>query len=149
VQTASERTYTIPDGTHVPVGGVLVVGRDVDQAGFEAYWGVAFGPDVVYLSGANDFPTINGDETYTLRDETMAVLDGPSPALVLGESLDRIDPEDDGATGWASGTADVGTPAPGDSVDPPGGFTGAYLSEVSDANGNGNFIYEFVELRVF
>jgi hypothetical protein len=149
VQTESDRTFEIPGGTFVPEGGTLVVGRDADQASFEAYWGVTFDGDVVYLSGDDQFPTINGDETYTLRDDGGAIVDGPSPALVLGESMARIDPEDDGATGWASATADVGTPEPGDSVDPPGGFVGAFVSEASDANGIGNFIYEFVELRVF
>lgn len=148
-QTDSARTFEIPAGTHVPTGGVLVIGRDVDQAGFEAYWGVTFGGDVVYLSGGNDFPTINGDETYTLRDDTMAVVDGPSPPLAIGETLERIDPESDGPSAWTNATADVGTASPGESVDPPEGYVGAYLSEMSDANGNGNFVYEFVEVRVF
>jgi hypothetical protein len=149
VQAASDRTFDIPDGTLLPVGGVLVIGRDVDQATFENYWGVTLGQDVVFISGADEFPNINGDETYALRDAADTMVDGPTPALTVGESLDRIDPEDGGATGWANASADVGTPTPGTSVEPPPGFTGVFLSEVSDANGIGSFVYEFVELRAF
>jgi hypothetical protein len=149
VQTDSARTFEIPDGTRVPIGGALIIARDADQASFEAYWGVTFGPDVVFVSASDDFPIINGDETYALRDAASTVVDGPTPAILEEESLDRVDPEDDTATGWMSASADVGTPTPGTSTEPPAGFTGVFLSEVSDAIGVGNFVYEFVELRAF
>lgn len=149
VQAEFDATFEIPDGTFVPEGGTLIVARDADRAAFETYWGVALGDDVVFFDSDDTLPRVNGDETYTLRDDSGVIVDGPSPPLVEGESVARIDPEDDGDTGWVSGTADVGTPDPGTSVEPPIGFTGAFLSEASDANGNGNFIYEFVELRVF
>lgn len=149
VQADFAGTFEIPDGTFVPEGGTLVVARDADQASFEAHWGVALGEDVVFFDSDDVLPNINGDETYTLRDDSGVIVDGPSPPLAVGESVARIDPEDDGDTGWVTATADVGTPDPGDSVDPPIGFTGAFLSEASDATGNGNFVYEFVELRVF
>ena len=149
VQTESDRTFVIPEGTVLQPGDVLIVGRDIGEAAFEDYWGVVFGPDVTYFDSGDTFPAINGDETYELRDDSDSSIDGPTPALVLGESLDRIDPEDAGPTGWQTQSAEVGTPTPGTSTDPAGGFTGVFLSEVSDANGNGNFVYEFVELRAF
>jgi hypothetical protein len=149
VQTESDRTFDVPEGTVLQPGGVLIVGRDTGQAAFEAYWGVDLGPDVVYLDGGDSFPTINGDETYELLDAASSSVDGPTPALVLGESLDRIDPEDGSDTGWAPASANVGTPTPGTSAEPPDDYTGVFLSEVSDANGIGSYVYEFVELRAF
>src|SRR5688572_6512725 len=69
VQTMSDRTLTLPAGTVVPAGGYLVIGRNATLAQFEAFWG-PLPADAVYLDamaqGGEEFPTINGDETYEL-----------------------------------------------------------------------------------
>lgn len=150
VQTASSRELVIPDGTIVPAGGFLVVGRNSSAASFQDFWGVSWGDEVVYIEGEDNFPTMNGLETYTLRDPNDAVVDGPTPALDLSTSSARIDAAMAGTdeTAWESSLTPNTTAVPGVS-DATGGVAGVpYISEYADTTGQGNFDFEFVEVHV-
>jgi hypothetical protein len=150
VQTASDRELVIPDGTLVPAGGFLVVGRNASSATFQAFWGVAWADEVVYVEGLDSFPSINGAETYTLRDPNNAVVDGPTPALELSSSSARVDAAMSGSeeAAWESSLAPNADAVPGAS-DASGGVSGVpYISEYADTTGAGNFAYEFVEIHV-
>ena len=143
VQTNSSRTFTLPEGTLVSAGGLLVVGRDASRAEFEQYWG-PLGDDVAYLDAADTFPAINGDETFTLRDHTDAVIDGPTPAIHSGDALRRADLSSRGT--WS--------PVGETDADPGAGFvdagaSGVFLTEVSDASGSSNYVFEYVELQAW
>ena len=142
-QANSARTFTLPENTLVPAGGFVVVGRNASRAQFEAYWGL-LGDDVVYLNAGDEFPAINGDETFTLRDDGGASVDGPTPAIQGGDTVQRNDLAAAGSwTIEAEGNADPGVGHP----DP--GAAGVFLTEASDATGSGNFAYEFVELQAW
>ena len=92
VQTASDRTFLIPDGTIVPGGGFLIIGRDADQATFEANFGITLAPNVVYFNGENQWPSMNNDETFTLFNEGLPV-DGPTavPVSSAARNMQRVD----------------------------------------------------------
>lgn len=151
-QTASARTFTFPAGTMVAPGDYVIVCRNADRAAFEAFWGVSLGDDVVFLNamvaGGAEWPSINGAETFELRDGAGSSIDGPSIALRAGMDLQRTEPGD--APGleasWTSTPAAAGGPTPGAGQEPSGDSSGLYVSECSDANGAGNYVYEFVEL---
>ena len=148
LQYDSSQSYTIPAGTMIEPNGYVVVGRDATQAAFEAFWGVTLGPNVVYLrSGGNTTPQINGAETYELRDDLSATVDGPSgQALSSGNSAQRIGANLDATLpgSWSMATAST-TATPG-SGGVGNGAGGLVISEYSDATGSGNYVYEFVEL---
>ena len=55
VQTNSAREFVLPDGTIVPRGGTLVIARDASPGAFQAFWGVNWGDDVVYVDGMTRF----------------------------------------------------------------------------------------------
>ena len=142
-QTSSAREFTFPAGTVVPAGTVIVIGRDAERAAFEQYWG-RLGDDAVYFNGSDVFPAINGDETFSVRDDADAVIDGPTPALEMGTSLHRDD-------GSAAGSW---TPATESEADPGVGVAepdspGVFVTEASDASGAGNYVFEYVELQVW
>jgi hypothetical protein len=150
VQTDSAREIVLPDATIVPVGGAIVIGRDALVGEFEDFWGISFSSDVVYIDGIDNFPTCNGDETYTLLTPLRTVVDGPTPALAVSTSLTRVDasmPADD-PSAWSSSAAPNldGTPGTDEAA---GGQTGVpYIAEIVDATGAGNFPYEYIEIRV-
>jgi hypothetical protein len=150
-QTNSARTYTIPAGTLLHEGGYLVVGRNATRTAFEAFWGRTFGSDVVYWSGGDAWPNMNGDETFTLRDATGAVVDGPTiPMAGGGGSVYSRKPGESAAlvSSWTSGSATTKTNAnPGSGQSPPLNPAGVYVSEFGDPPASGNFIYEFVEIH--
>ncbi len=144
-QANSASVYTIPAGTVIQPGGYLVLGRFADQASFEAFHNVVLGSNVIYLTNASEAPAvpmINGDETFTLKNSVGAVIDGPTPAFNTAQiSHQRNDPE---AAPW---TLDTDTPSPGSGVEAQDAvFSGLVISEASDGDGSGNYIYEFVEL---
>ena len=149
VQANSAQTYTLPAGTTVPAGGYVVIGRNADKAAFETFWGVTLGPDVVYLNAQNTngniAPTINGSETYTLKNASGTVIDGPTIAMAsgAGQSLRRNDPclAAGTAASWTVGASATATPGAGAGA---GCGTGLVINEFSDAS---NFIHEFVELH--
>ena len=149
VQANSTQTYTLPAGTTIPAGGYVVIGRNADKAAFETFWGVTLGPDVVYLNAQNTNgsipPTINGSETYTIRDASGTVLDGPTIAMAsgAGQSLRRIDPclAAGTAASWTVGASATATPGTGAGA---GCGIGLVVNEFSDAS---NYVHEFVELH--
>jgi hypothetical protein len=159
VQANSARTFTIPQGTKLRQGDWIVIGRAATKQAFETYWGVTLGADVVYLtndpgnstSSTDDWPSINGGETYELRDSAGATVDGPSAAMAAagGENWQRKAGQPAGtATSWTVSTVI----APGGPATPGSGPAdtakhGVYVSEFADASGPGAFVYEFVELH--
>lgn len=143
VQTGSDRTFVLPEGTVLPAGAVLVIGRDASRGAFEQYWG-ALAEDVVYVDSEDSFPAINGDETFAVRDPSDAVVDGPTPSLDNGQSLTRTDVAAAGS--WTSSGEGDADPGVGHAF---AGTSGVFLTEVSDASGSGSFVYEFIELQAW
>ncbi len=150
IQTDSAREFVIPDGTSVPPGTAIVIGRGASQATFENFWGTSWGDEVVYFEGADAFPTINGDETYSLLAPDLSVVDGATPALGVGTSMARtnagIDASNDAA--WETVLLPNSDSTPG-VTNAQGGVSGQpYISEYADTIGGGNFDFEFVEIHV-
>ncbi|HEY3445016.1 MAG TPA: thrombospondin type 3 repeat-containing protein [Myxococcales bacterium] len=151
VQATSTYDFTIPAGTAaIPGGSYLIVGRDVDQAAFQTYWGVTLGAGVVYLRGANVFPVINGGETYTLKDAAGTTIDGPTIAQA-GTASQSIQRTSFGAADQAGSWSVVAwtgasSSTPGTSALTRDPTKNVVVSEFSDATGTGNYVYEFVEL---
>ncbi|MDX9732711.1 MAG: endonuclease, partial [Thermoanaerobaculia bacterium] len=144
VQANSTQTYTLPAGTTVPPGGYVVIGRNVEKAAFETAWGVTLGPDVVYLNSGETIPMINGGETYTLKNASGVIVDGPTIALpATFQSVRRNDPcQPAGSAGsWTAGALSTATPGTGAGA---GCGTGLVINEFSDASA---FANEFVELH--
>jgi len=144
VQANSTQTYTLPAGTTVPAGGYVVIGRNVEKSAFETAWGVTLGPDVVYLNSGETIPMINGGETYTLKNASGVIVDGPTIALpATFQSVRRNDPcLPAGSTGsWTWGALATATPGTGAGA---GCGTGLVINEFSDASA---FANEFVELH--
>ena len=100
---------------------------------------------VVYVNAAGAVPQINGDEYFELKDDTSAVVDGPTYALSAsgGESYQRIGPDETAAGGWSVVGDSAATPG---TVTYTGGVMPIFISEISDATGTGAYVYEFVEL---
>ena len=149
-QANSAVTYTLPQGTTVPAGGYVVIARNGEKSAFETFWGVTLGPDVVFLNALNSngsiAPTINGDETFTIKNASGTVLDGPTIAMAPSpgsQSIRRNDPclPAGSAGSWTVGAVASATPGTGAGA---GCGTGLVINEFSDAS---NYIYEFVELH--
>jgi hypothetical protein len=139
--------YTIPAGTVIAANGYVVIGRDATKAAFQTFWGVTLPANCIYLTTAGAFPQINGSENYTLKQGT-TVKDGPtiSTSASAGQSLRRIDPctAANITSNWNVGATTLATPGSGAGA---GCAKGVVINEFSDADGSGNFIYEFVELH--
>ncbi len=150
LQTDSDRELELPPGTVVPVGGYVVVGRDATADAFADFWGIVWADDVVYVSSQDALPIINGDETFTLLDPGGALVDGPSVALVAGTALTRLDAEAaaSDANAWQIAQRANRAATPGSGADVGGSSGVPYIAEIADATGNGNFPFEFVEIRV-
>lgn len=150
VQTDGAATWKLPAGTTVPVGGYLVIGRDATQKDFEAQWKVTLGKNVVYLTTGSKLPVINGKETYTLKDASGKVIDGPTVAVKGGgdDNYQRVVPVAAAgeAASWKVGPADPGKATPGSGQGPDPGWKTAYISEFSDSLGTGKYVFEFVEI---
>ncbi len=150
VQTGSDREFVLPAGTVVPLGGSLVIARNASPGAFQGFWGVNWGDEVVYIDGADQFPTINGGETYSLRAPDDTLVEGPTPTLDLSTVMARTDADADAGDtdAWSVDVApnDGSTPGSSDAV---GGVSGTvYISEYTDPVGAGNFVYEYVEISV-
>ena len=148
VQTASAKTYTLPKGTKLGAGSVVIVARNIDKAGFEAFWKVTLPADAIFINTGDGFPSINGDETFALLDATGKVIDGPSVPMGKPDSSDFQRKQPIGAANVAASWT-VAASGPG--VSKPGtgcavGSDGVFISEFSDAVGTGAFAYEFVEI---
>ncbi|HEX6094917.1 MAG TPA: Ig-like domain-containing protein [Thermoanaerobaculia bacterium] len=142
-QANSTAEYILPAGTSIPADGYLVVARQADQAAFQSFWGVTLGANVTFVNSAGAMPVINGDESYTLRNASSVVVDGPSAAqpAAAARSVQRVDPC--GAT-WSTvleSSANAGSGAGA------GCGGGVKINEHADASGTGNFIYEYIELH--
>jgi hypothetical protein len=150
-QANSARTFTIPSGTVLHEGDYLVVGRSATRTQFEAFWGRTLGANVVYLDGGDQWPNVNGSETYLLKDADGTAVDGPTVAMTSGGGDDfqrRPGLAASDAGSWVTASASPvsnATPGSGQAAAP--SPVGVYVSEFSDANGSGNFVYEFVELH--
>ena len=151
VQTDSSATVIVPDSTSVPVGGFLIVGRNIDETGFELFYG-ALPANAVYLNGktlsggsANGFPVINGEETMALLDASGTVLDGPTIVIESGTGYQRTAPAGDSsaAGSWTeAGVAPGAGATPGTA--PAGTHGGCYISEIVDAAA---FANEYIEIH--
>ncbi len=144
-QYDSNQTYTIPVGTIIQPGGYLILCRFATQAAFESFYGVTLDPDVIYLTNSVSnpvVPMINGDEVYELYNASGGLVDGPTPAITTTfVTYHRDDPE---AAPWTSIDTN---PTPGSGVEPPDAvFSGMVITEVNDASGGGNYVYEYIEL---
>jgi len=132
------------------VGGYVVIGRKADQAAFEKTWGVTFDKSVVYLNSKDKGMTINGDETFTLKDKDGKVVDGPTIKLAKDGNLQRKVPVGDAGSdkSWKAGAGTAGKdPTPGSGQGKVSPSPGIYISEFSDSTGSGKYVYEFVELH--
>lgn len=147
-QTNSARSFEFPPGTVLEPGMLIVIGRDAGQAAFENFWGSSMGDDVLYFDTQDEFPAINGGETFSLVDDDAQTVEGPTALMELGDNMQRVDASiaaNDNAN-WeiSSNPNAVGTPGSA----PPAAAADAALviSEMSDTTGSGAFVYEFVEL---
>ena len=133
--------YTFPAATRLAAGGLLVLGRANDRAGFEAEWGL-LDPAVVYLDSGDELVVNATPRPYTLLDAAGAVVDGPTLPIRKGRSLVRADACTTAAVpaAWAERSSTAADPGRGAAA--PCG-AGVVLSELSDA---GDFRNEFVEL---
>lgn len=149
-QFNSSVTYTIPTGTMLEPQQTLVIARNADRAAFQTFWNTTLSDSVVFLNATatgTEFPQINGAETYTLSNVQNQQIDPPGSGDVPEDGLSssqRARRVIVNATVFQASSASLATPgnpevtslALGDLV----------ITEVSDALGSGNFIYEFVEL---
>jgi endonuclease/exonuclease/phosphatase family metal-dependent hydrolase len=150
-QITSDASITLPAGTEIAPEGFLIIGRNASRAAFESFWGVTLGADIVYISGmdiigGNGFPVINGDEQYRLLDDMGAPLDPasghlPTTPITDGSSYQRSATDGSAFTQLAEASAN------------PGAFSGTaaetgevVITEIGDAAGSGNYVYEFIEL---
>lgn len=133
--------FTFPAGTEIPAGGVLVLGRANDRAGFESEWGL-LDPEVLYLS-ADDGLVINATaRAFRLLDDRGEVVDGPTVAVGKGRSFGRLD------ACLPAAAAPAWEDRPRSAADPGRGLPAAcgadvVVTEISDA---GDFRNEFVEI---
>jgi hypothetical protein len=148
VQANSAITFNIPAGTSIPANGYLVVGRNATKAQFQTFWGVTLGANVVYVDGLGAFPQINGSETYTLRNASSTLIEGPTIAMdaAAGRSIRRINPcvAPGTVSNWTNGVWSTSTPGSGAAA---GCAKGVVINEMGDALGTNAFNYEFVELH--
>jgi hypothetical protein len=146
VQTDSSRSFLLPPGTIVRRGGTVVVARNAGKAAFEAFWGIPLGPDVAYVDSGDRFPSMNGDETFSLVGPSGSVVDGPTPKLAAGRNLRRKPGAPAGSpSSWIDLPAAPGDATPG--IPEQGVGDGAVrISEIADPSGSGQFVYEFLEL---
>ena len=144
IQTSSSQEFTIPVGTPaLKAGESLIVARNATQAEFEAEYG-PLPVTAIYLNSkdtGSEFPVINGGETFELRHANGDTVDGPSAVLPKFGCFTRSVPV--GPAGDLSSWTDV--PANPGSV----ALTnaGLYISEFCDAQGEGKFVFEFVEIH--
>ncbi len=147
-QAASAVSLALPAGITLAPGDHLVIGRDADRAAFEAFWGTTLPAGAVYIDSAGAFPLLNGQETFTIRDPAAVALDGPTAPLVAGNCYARLP-----ATGTAGEIGSWSVATAGGDTATPGVHTvaedvvGLVVSEICDAPGTGNFVFEFVELH--
>jgi len=141
--TTTVKTFAFPAGTVVQPGGVVVVGRNADAVDFSYYWG-AMPKSTLYFKGNNSMPVINGTYTYRLVDTSGNDVDGPTVSANKG-SLHRNSTDAANAAHWTALAETQASPGVAPSTT---GFAdgSVFISEMSDASGTGNYVYEFIEI---
>lgn len=145
-QTNAAYTFTLPPGTILERDDLIIVARDATQAEFEAHWGVTLPARVTYFNSQGGFPSINGDETYSVLSDLGSAVDGPSIVLDVGQSAQRLEDETGTPGSWSLAASEMAVP--GTSVSLQAETPAPFLAAYSDALGPGNYVYEFVELAV-
>ncbi|MDX1973758.1 MAG: lamin tail domain-containing protein [Candidatus Sumerlaeia bacterium] len=149
-QNNSLVNYTIPSGTILRPQQVLVIARNSTKSAFEAFWKTTLSSNVIYLNAGTSgvtFPDINGGETYQIFNAQGSQIDPlefgelPEDGLLSSNRAKRVLVN---ATVFQLFNASTATP--GNAELTPQFLDQLVLSEVSDALGGGNFIYEFVEI---
>jgi len=145
-QTSSDQNFILPENTTINPGDYLIIARDSKKENFESFWGVSLGSNICYINGENSFPSINGDETYEIRDKNNTIIDGPTgQPLVTYHTIEKINTTLDSTNpnSWNISSDNYATPGHGASGD---GSAGLVINEYSDASGSGHWRYEFIEI---
>lgn len=145
-QANSSKTFKLPAGTKLQAGQTVIITRNADKAGFEAFFKVTLPTGAVFINSGDNMPSINGDETFTLEDASGKLVEGPTPALKSGDAAQRKEPVGPAAdtASWNMVKAGPGSSTPGTGCAI--GGNGVYISEYSDASGTGAFVNEYVEI---
>ncbi len=151
-QISSTVLLTFPQGLIIQPGEFIVIGRNATKTEFEQFWGT-LPAGVIYINGkdivgGNGFPVINGDEQYRIMgagSEQVDPVSGYLPSTPIGKS--RTYQRD--ATNVETFTAQLDPSTTAN----PGLFSGTkagtgklVITEISDAVGTGNYVYEFIEI---
>ncbi len=137
--------YTLPAGTQMSPGDVLLIVRNASRAEVEAEFGPLGAHVQVITTGAssNGVPIINGGESWALLSPDGSLVDGATIDGAIGQSYRRTGGTASQAGSW---TADVDSTATPGATSLPSSGVGLVISEWSDASGTGRFIFEFIEL---
>jgi hypothetical protein len=147
-QAGAACSFELPAPLEVGRGDTLIIARDSTRATFQTFWGVTLPASTVFINAADACPRINGDESFVLNDSAGQVVDGPTPIIFEGENMQRVKGSlpageigswtfDSTGTVFSPGTAP--TDPESDAI---------FISEISDALGSNNFVFEFVEIAV-
>ncbi|MDX2175847.1 MAG: endonuclease [Candidatus Sumerlaeia bacterium] len=146
-QINSTRTYTIPANTMIQPGQVLVIGRDVNRAGFETAWSRTLAPDVLYLDSGDASIAINGDERFRLLNPSAQNVDPPTsghvPAAGISTTNGYRRDTTAGTTFTAYPISTLGNATPGLYTGTRNNTGRVVITEFADA---AEFANEFVEL---
>ena len=145
-QTSSSSSYIIPQGTILNPGDYVIIARDSSKIDFEEYWGVSLSSNVIFLTSNNELPSINGDETYEIRDNNDITVDGPTgQPMVVYNTVERVHTTSDPTLldSWNINPDIMATPGSGANGN---GLGDLVINEYSDTTGTGNWKYEFIEL---
>jgi len=146
-EAPATQLVTLPQGTVVEAGQVLLIVRAAVRAELEADLGAALPSSVVVISSdarTRGAPIINGGEQWTLSDASGAIVDGPTILGSEGRSYHRLGADPGASSSWSDLADTSRTP----------GITEAtlgsspWISEWSDALGTGRFVFEYVEIAV-
>ncbi len=151
-QINSTLLLTIPKGTVLSPGACLVIGRDSAKSAFETFWG-AIPANAIYLNGkdiiaGNGFPLINGSEQFKLSNSSGQQIDPdtgylPTTPMSSDKNYQRTATN---STVFEEKTASSSEASPGNFKGTKANTGKVVITEVSDASGSGNYIYEFVEI---
>jgi hypothetical protein len=137
-QWESYQTYTFSN-ISIPDNGYLILSRNASKVEFENYWG-NLPENVIYINSENSCPLINGGESYSLYDSLNLRIDTTYFIMDEGNCYQR---ESTNTDNWIVHSAAYANPGSGVVG---GNSSGLLITEVSDAIGSGNYIYEFIEL---
>ena len=145
VQTGGgTKTFVIPAGTQVPMGGTLLVTRKSEAAELASHFGIVLGPDVVVVNSKDTFLVINATpRQIELQRPDGTTLDGPSAPTANRKTLQRnvpFGPASDPAS-WT--LSDDTASTRGTRTANAGSLAGCYISEVADVDA---FASETIEI---